>query len=132
MKANKIIYWITTILVSVMMMFSAYMYLNNDAIKQAFIHLGFPSYFRVELAVAKIIGAVVLLIPVQSKIKEWVYAGFAITFISAFVAHVSAGDPLQVYIMPLVFFVLLLISYLLYSRNAFHTVNKNVTTPAML
>src|SRR3982751_4430043 len=131
MKAGKIIYWVTTVIVSVMMIYSAYMYLNNNAIKQAFVHLGFPSYFRVELAIAKIIGAVILLIPVQSKIKEWVYAGFAIVFVSAFVAHVSSGDPLTVYIMPLIFLIFLTVSYLLYSKAAFKSSSKKITTAVL-
>jgi len=107
------------------------MYLNNDAVKQAFIHLGFPSYFRIELAVAKIIGAAILLIPIRSTIKEWAYAGFAIVFVSAFVAHVSSGDPLPVYIMPLIFLIFLLASYLLYSKAAFKSADKKITTAAL-
>ncbi|MCG8317957.1 MAG: DoxX family protein [Cytophagales bacterium] len=46
----------------------------------------------VELAIAKIIGALVLVFPFfGSNMKEWAYAGFGITLISAFVAHVSDG-----------------------------------------
>ena len=46
----------------------------------------------VELAIAKIIGALVLVFPFfGSNMKEWAYAGFGITLISAFVAHASIG-----------------------------------------
>src|SRR5579871_6193811 len=94
MKTNKIIFWSSTILLVVMMLFSAYNYLTNEQIKGAFVHLGFPSYFRIELAVAKILGAIVLLLPFASQtLKTIAYAGFGITFISAFIAHVSSGDP---------------------------------------
>src|SRR6187399_1322625 len=104
MKKNKIIFWVTTTLVAVMMIFSAYSYLTNDQIKGAFVHFGFPSYFRVELAIAKALGAIALILPmVPGKIKEWAYFGFGLTFISAFVAHTANGDPTSVAIMPLIF-----------------------------
>lgn len=113
MKKNSLIFWISTGLVSLMMVFSAYSYLTNDAIKAAFIHLGFPSYFRVELAVAKIIGAVVLLLPViPDRIKQFAYAGFGIVFISAAVAHGSSGDPVNIIVMPVIFLLILSVSWI--------------------
>lgn len=112
MKRNQIIYWSSTILVSGMMLFSAFAYLTNEQMKQAFIHLGFPNYFRVELAIAKLLGAIVLLVPIiPGKIKEIAYAGFGIVFVSAVIAHVSSGDPVSVIMAPVVFFVLLLVSW---------------------
>src|SRR5688572_27290226 len=41
MKAIKITYWVTTAIVSLMMAFSAYAYLTQDAMRQAFHHLGY-------------------------------------------------------------------------------------------
>jgi len=116
MKANKIVYWTATSLVALMMLFSAWSYITNDQLKQAFIHLGFPGYFRVELAIAKLIGAILLLAPVKTRIKEWVYAGFTIVFISAIIAHVSSGDPASVYMIPIMFLIVLLISYISYIK----------------
>ena len=112
MKATKITYWTATVIVAIMMVFSAYSYLSNPEIKQAFQHLGFPDYFRVELAIAKILGAVLLLAPVAVRIKEWAYAGFAITFISAFVAHTASGDATGMRVAPMIFLVLLVTSYI--------------------
>jgi hypothetical protein len=40
----------------------------------------------VELAWAKLLGVVLLLAPVGSRLKEWAYAGFAITLVSALIA----------------------------------------------
>ncbi len=113
MKKNRIIYWIATGILGAMMLFSAFGYLTNEGMKAAFVHLGFPAYFRVELAIAKIIGVLVLLIPIIPKeIKDMAYVGFAITFISAFVAHTSSGDPLSVAIMPLIFLGILVVSFI--------------------
>jgi len=116
MKTTKIIYWTATVIVSVMMVYSAYAYLTSAAIHQAFQHLGFPDYFRVELAIAKLIGAVLLLAPVATRIKEWVYAGFAMTFVSAFIAHTASGDPVANRMAPVIFLILLITSYLAYHK----------------
>ena len=113
MKKDKIIYWAATGILGAMMLFTAFNYLTNEEMKAAFVHLGFPAYFRIELAIAKIIGVIVLLIPaVPQRIKDWAYAGFAITFISAFIAHTSSGDPLSVAILPLIFLGILIVSFI--------------------
>jgi len=100
------------------MLFSAYSYMTNPDMKAAFVHLGFPSYFRVELAVAKILGSLVLLVPmIPALLKQFAYAGFTITFVSAFVAHTSSGDPMSVAIMPVIALAILAVSYLFYRKT---------------
>ncbi|WP_183564277.1 DoxX family protein [Mucilaginibacter sp. SP1R1] len=121
MKALKITYWITTVIVALMMTYSAYAYLTQATMLQAFKHLGYPDYFRSELAAAKIAGAVLLLIPRAAKAKEWAYAGFTFTFISAFIAHTASGDPIANRVMPVIFLVLLVVSYVTFHKT---------TTPA--
>ncbi|HUM50880.1 MAG TPA: DoxX family protein [Chitinophagales bacterium] len=118
MQKNKIIYWTTTAIISLMMLFSAYNYITNEEMKSGFVHLGFPSYFRIELAIAKILGALVLLIPVlPNQLKEFAYSGFFIVFVSAFIAHLSSGDPISIAIMPVAFLVILLVSYIYYQKK---------------
>ena len=117
MKAIKITYWVTTAIIGLMMFYSAYAYLTQDAMVQAFHHLGYPDYFRVELAIGKVLGAILLIAPVSAKIKEWVYAGFVITFISAFIAHTASGDPVNYRVMPVIFLVLALASYFTYHKS---------------
>jgi hypothetical protein len=74
------------------MAFTAYAQLRLPQVAESFQHLGFPGYFRVELAFAKLLGAVLLVVPVPPRVKEWAYAGFAITLGSALIAHLSVGD----------------------------------------
>ena len=119
MKTTKIIYWLTTAIVALMMSFSAFAYLTQEEIKQGFHHLGFPDYFRVELAVAKLVGAIVLLAPLATRVKEWAYAGFAITFVSAFIAHMALQDPITNRMGPILFLILLAVSY-----SSFHQLQK--------
>jgi uncharacterized membrane protein YphA (DoxX/SURF4 family) len=117
MKTVKITYWITTVIVALMMTYSSYAYLTQPAMQQAFQHLGYLDYFRVELAIAKLIGVILLVAPVSSRIKEWAYAGFVITYISAFIAHSASGDPVNYRVMPVIFLVLLIVSYLTYHKQ---------------
>jgi DoxX-like protein len=93
MKRDKIIYWIATGLLTLSLALAGFSYLISDKAAEAFRHLGFPSYFRVELGVAKIIGALALVLPaVPGRIKAWAYVGAFIVFVSAFIAHLSVDN----------------------------------------
>jgi hypothetical protein len=74
------------------MSFTAYAQLRLPQVAAAFSRLGFPAYFRVELSWLKIAGILVLLLPAPDRLKEWAYAGFAITLASALIAHLAVGD----------------------------------------
>jgi len=91
-KAQTIAYWIVTALFCLQMSFTAYAQLRLPQVAQEFTHLGFPDYFRVELSWAKLLGVVLMLAPAPARLREWVYAGFAINLASALIAHLSLGD----------------------------------------
>jgi hypothetical protein len=91
-NARTIVYWTVTAVFCLQMSFTAYAQLRLPAVGQAFTHLGFPAYFRVELSWAKFLGVALMLAPGPARLKEWVYAGFAINLASALVAHVAVGD----------------------------------------
>ena len=91
-KATTVVYWVVTALFCLQMAFTAYAQLRLPQVAEMFAHLGFPAYFRVQLSVAKLLGVVVLLAPVPSRLKEWAYAGFAIDIASALIAHFAVGD----------------------------------------
>jgi hypothetical protein len=110
------------------MLFSIFNFVFNDHFpfpngpEGAFVHLGFPSYFKVELTVAKILGVLALLIPaVPFKVKEFAYAGFAITLVSASIAHFGRGDARNLSVLyvidPLVFLALLMVSYFYFTKS---------------
>lgn len=107
----KLFYWTSTAILGLMMLGSAFAYFSSEALIQNFRSMGFPDFFRVELGIAKLLGVLVLLIPMVPRLlKEWAYAGFGITFISAFILHVSEGDPASKAIMPLFALCLLVVS----------------------
>ena len=93
-RSNGIVigFWIVTALFCLQIGFTAYAQLTLPQVAEAFAHLGFPDYFRVELALAKLLGVLLLLAPVPARLKEWAYAGFAITLVSALIAHFAVGD----------------------------------------
>ena len=63
-KAKTIVYRIVTALFCLQMSFTAYAQLRLPQVAQSFTHLGFPAYFRVELSWAKLLGVVLLVVPV--------------------------------------------------------------------
>jgi hypothetical protein len=116
MKRDRIIYWVVTSIVALMGLMAGVMYFANPMVGEGFKALGFPDYFRVELGTAKIIGALVLILPmIPNRVKEWAYAGFAIVFISASIAHgVVQGAGAAV--SPMISLVLLVVSYVYFGK----------------
>lgn len=86
-------YWVATGLLALFMTKSALAYLTQDAVRVECQHLGFPDYFRVELALAKFLGVLALLAPVGPRPKEWAYAGFAILLGSVIVGTWPRARP---------------------------------------
>jgi hypothetical protein len=66
-KAKTIVYWIVTGLFCLQISFTAYAQLSLPQVAAAFTHLGFPAYFRVDLSWAKLLGVVLLLVPVPAQ-----------------------------------------------------------------
>lgn len=104
MKTNQILYWVFTFLFAGFMGFSSMGGVEPSAQAVDLIHkqLGFPIYFIQFISVAKIIGALVLLIPGFPKIKEWVYAGMCFDLVGAFYSiNASAGkfEPSSMFIL---------------------------------
>ncbi len=91
-KGMVVAFWTVTALFCLQIVFTAYAQLRLPQVADAFTHLGFPAYFRVELSLAKLLGVALLLAPVPTRLKEWAYAGFAINLVSALIAHLSMGD----------------------------------------
>ena len=110
---KKVIYWISTVLFSAFMLFSAYGYFTDPSFKEAFAYLGYPDYFRIELAIAKILGALALLLPfIPRVLKGFAYAGFTINIIGAAIAHLAVGEGISSLALIFVAALLLAFSYI--------------------
>jgi DoxX-like protein len=115
--ARKIAYWVTTGIVAAMSLFAAVVYLSGSPqAAQGFNHVGYPQQLRIILGIAKLLGAITLLVPGFIKLKEWAYAGFTFAWISAFVAHYLAKDGPEA-LVPVILLALLCVSYVTRPRN---------------
>lgn len=93
MKKNRIVFWIATGLLSVMMLMSAGMYVfNNEMAQGMIVSLGFPAYIIYPLAFLKVSGVAVITLTKWDTLKEWAYAGFFFNFLLAASAHIVVGD----------------------------------------
>ena len=90
---TKWIYWAATSLVGLFLFSSSLAYLFSQSMIDGLKSLGFPNFFRIELAVLKLMALVVILLPAfPLRVKEWAYAGVAIFLVTAIVAHVAHRD----------------------------------------
>jgi|SRR6185369_3101497 len=131
-KATTVVYWIVTAIFCLQMSFTAYAQLRLPEVAQAFTHLGFPDYFRVELSWAKFLGVALLLLPAPARLKEWVYAGFAINLASALIAHLSVGDGPEAWGFAAATGVLWGLSYFFWRRLQANAVQLSAATDGLL
>ncbi|NOU61772.1 DoxX family protein [Marinifilum caeruleilacunae] len=93
MKKFKIINWISTGLLTTMMLMSVVLYFTEHSeMVKGFELYGYPSYIIYPLAIAKIFGLLAIWFCKNKVIKEWAYAGFFFNFVLAFLAHFMIGD----------------------------------------
>ena len=115
MKRDKIIYYIATGLLTLLMLFSVSMYFfKHDDVSAMFTNFGYPTYIIYPYAVAKFLGLFAIWNPNFKSIKEWAYSGFFFAFILAFFAHYMIGDGEQG--GALAALILLVVSYIFNKR----------------
>lgn len=118
-KRDKIIYWVSTGLITALMLFSAVMYLtNHEMVSKFFTNLGYPTYIIYPLATAKILGLIAIWTKKSRILKEWAYAGFFFDLVLAASAHINAND--GGYTLALIGIAPLLVSYI-YDIKVFGT-----------
>jgi len=128
MKKTKIIYWILTGLLVVLMLFSS---IPNIIITQQSIdivskHLGYPVYLIPFLGVAKLLGVIAILIPGVNRLKEWAYAGFVFDLIGAGYSSIAVGDPVVNSLPLLIGFALIFGSYIYHHKKLALSANTSI------
>ncbi|MBD1434389.1 DoxX family protein [Sphingobacterium sp. DN00404] len=92
-KSDKIIYWVTTIFLSIgMTAGGVQQLLQIGGYNEIVSSLGFPLYLLSILGVWKLLGVIAILIPKFPLLKEWAYAGFFFAMSGAFVSHLVVGQ----------------------------------------
>jgi hypothetical protein len=102
------------------MIFSAYgsIVVNEDAKMLIHDQLGFPVYFIPFTGYAKLIGAIVILIPGLKTIKEWAYAGLFFDLVGAVYSSIAVAKAFHPMILfMLVWFVPGILSYIFWKKK---------------
>ncbi|MDJ1504784.1 DoxX family protein [Xanthocytophaga agilis] len=117
MKTTKRIYWTATVILFLLEGLMPALTSHTQLAVEGIRHLGYPDYFRVMLTIFKVAGALALVLPfVKGNVKEWAYAGFGFTLISACVSHWAVDGFTGQTIFPLVVFAILVVSYKSYHK----------------
>lgn len=117
MKKYKIIFWITTTAIFLFEGVLVALTSQTDMAIQGITSLGYPVYFATMLAVFKVVGTLVLIIPkVPARVKEWAYAGFMIDFLCAFISLTVVHGFSGMVVMPIVAIGILIASYVSYHK----------------
>lgn len=95
MKKIHVFYWITTGLFCLMMIGSAIPNIISDPMSVKGMHdeLGYPVYIIPFLGVAKLLGALAILVNAFPRLKEWAYAGLFFDLIGAQFSILAIGKP---------------------------------------
>ncbi len=115
-KTAKIIFWVSTVLVALLIMPGVF-FLNSQQAIDGMKHLGLPIWFSYEISIGKFIGGLILLFPfIPNRIKEWAYVAVGIDMLSAVVAMVAVDGAVPKSFAPLIAFAILLLSYISYHK----------------
>jgi hypothetical protein len=109
---RTITYWTTTAIVAAMLLLSLSYLTGNEQVVSGFAKAGYPQHLRIVLGIVKPVAAIVLLLPGLALLKEWAYAGATFAWVMAFISAYVSGEPVQVWILPLVLLALLIVSYM--------------------
>jgi hypothetical protein len=107
-------YWIVTLLVAFELVASfIWAVVGTQYVTATLTRLGYPLYFPMILGSFDFPGAVTLLVPRFTRLKEWAYAGAFFKYSGAVASHTFAGDGPDRWTAPLVFAILTLASWAL-------------------
>lgn len=118
MKRTNIIYWIITGLLALLMAFSGVAnIIAGPPSEEVFNHIHFPLYMIRFLGVAKLLGAIAIIIPGFPRLKEWAYAGLTFDLVGATYAAISVGDPVKNWAPILIGIILIAVSYIFFHKK---------------
>lgn len=97
MKTARVLHWVFTLLLSALLLMSASMYfIQHDEMAVAFTIFGFPTWLIYPLAVAKVLGVLMIITKWKKWLTEWAYAGIFFNASLAMGAHLAVKDGEQI------------------------------------
>lgn len=129
MKRTKTFYWIFTGLLAVLMLISSIPDILSvaSAVELVKGHLGYPAYFLPLIGVAKLLGAIAIIIPGFPRLKEWAYAGFVYDLVAAMYSSICVGDPAGKWLPILIGLALIACSYIFYHKKLRESHQQKIT-----
>jgi len=126
-KKNKIIYWVSTIFLSIGMLAGGIQQmLQIGGYNEIVTKLGYPLYMLSILGVWKILGVTAILLPRRPLLKEWAYAGFFFVMTGAAISHIVMKEPFVEVMPSLTLLVAIIVSW--YFRPADRKVSLTIQT----
>lgn len=117
MKRTRMAYWAATILFCLLLLMDGLGgVLQAEAGRESLAHLGYPLYLLTIIGVCKILAAIAMLQTRFRTIKEWAFAGFAISCVGAFWSRLYVGDGVDLLIWPVIFLGIMFVPYVLWKR----------------
>lgn len=113
-KSKKVIYLVTTVLLTVMMMVTIGNSIFNPKFAQRFLNIGFPVFLIIPLMTAKGLGLLAIWSNKSKFLKGLAYSGFFFLFLIAMLAEIYAPD--TDYFSPPIALILLLTSYFMWKE----------------
>ncbi|CAM3500275.1 DoxX family protein [Sphingobacterium prati] len=115
-KSIKIIYWISTVWLSLGLVSTAIIQIFKIQTEgaggvQNVAHLGYPDYILSLLGIWKILAAIALLLSKRPLLKEWAYAGIFFTATGALYSHLMVGDAFDLMAPALLYLILIAVSW---------------------
>lgn len=123
LKTIKIIYRVATIALALFILPGLY-FMNSEMAVEGMKHVWLTEAVRLQqmlwyaspIAILAIIIWSFLPNVIVPRVKEWAYAGLAFIYIGAFWAHFQLGDTPAEIAMPIVVFLVLMVSYCMWHR----------------
>ena len=95
MKKFKIIYWIATGIIILMIGLGSFADIFMiDAMRESITTHGFPLYMLPFFGITKLLAVIVIVVPAFERLKEVAYGGLFFYFVGAVYSHLAIGDAL--------------------------------------
>ena len=118
MKKTNILYWIFTGLFAAFMLLSG---ITNALVTEesvsVFTQLGYPVYLVAFMGVAKVLGAIAIILPGFPRLKEWAYAGLFFDLLGATYSLIATDGFQPPMLFMVVLFTLEALSYTYYHKR---------------
>jgi hypothetical protein len=111
---RMIAYWAPTLVIFAAFLGSGIALLTSfKPMIEGMAHLGYPAYFTTLLGIWKVLGATAIVAPGLPLVKEWAYAGIMFDLTGAVISRLVVGDGGMDAILPMIFIVATVASWLL-------------------